>query len=377
MQLIGFTPGGTARKFRLEEVLPGFEYSLSDFEVDLWINRFRVDQNIRMAGADKEIFPTVAAARQDALQWIFEGLANGYTAIFNKLNLCNPCVAGLCDEITRAYPEGARTFVTAFLSPSSQHCFGYHYDEVDVFLVQIHGTKSWSIAEPSTPFPIEGMHKPPVTQDQSGREYLRVNLVPGDVLYIPRGHIHRGLPGQTGSLHLSAGVHVPTVADCIIKMVRKASLLEEALRRPLEADQSAEAVREALQALDGQCSTDTAYSKTTMYLPHSSLVSFLRIGSLAPEDVLVRAKGEPLNYRLSPEFSTIEVLGLLFDYGVRSEPSAKAAVPAGYFRALQMINDRLDFSPRTLARELDIAIGDALELSRQLLTIGVLEYKHC
>ncbi|WP_427308990.1 JmjC domain-containing protein [Cupriavidus sp. H39] len=374
--MTGFRARESAYKFRLEDALPGFQYSLADFEVDLWINRFRVDQNIRMAGADKEIFPTVAAARQDALQWIFEGLANGYTAIFNKLNLCNPRVAHLCHKINQAYPEGCRTFVTAFLSPSSQHCFGYHYDEVDVFLVQIHGTKSWSVAEPDMPFPIEGMHKPPVAQDQSGREYLRVDLGPGDVLFIPRGHIHRGQPGEAGSLHLSAGVHLQTVADGIVSMIRKVSMLEQVLRRPLELAQQEEAVREALQILDSQFGTQIAQVRTKTYLPHDSLTSILRIGSLAPDDVLVCAGREPLNYWLSRELSTIEVLGLLFDYGVRSEPSAKAAVPAGYFRALQMINDRLEFSPRILAQELGIAIEDTLELGRQLLTIGALEYKN-
>ncbi|MGE8481698.1 MAG: JmjC domain-containing protein [Pseudomonas sp.] len=372
-----FSHGDTAHKFRLEEVFTGFEYSLKDFEVDLWINRFRTDHNIRMAGEDKEIFPTVAAARQDALQWVFEGLASGYTTIFNKLDLCNPRVAQLCHEINRAYPEGARTFVTAFLSPSSQYCFGYHYDEVDVFLVQIHGTKSWSIAEPNTAFPIEGMHKSPVIQDQSGREYLRVELVPGDVLFIPRGHIHRGLPGRTGSLHLSAGVHVPTVADGIVGKIRNLSMLEEALRRPVKAGQACDAVRELLQELDAEICPPSTHAKTRVYLPCNSLVSILRIGNLAPDDILVRTGGDPIDYRLSPDLSTIEVFGLLFDLGVRSEPKAKAAVPAGYFRALQMINESIEFSPRMLVRNLHITLTDALELGRQLLTIGVVEYQRC
>lgn len=372
-----FSAGDKARKFRLEEVLPGFEYSLADFELDLWVNRFRTDHNIRMAGEDKEIFPTVAAARQDALQWVFEGLANGFTAIFNKLNLCNPRVAQLCHEISRAYSDGARTFVTAFLSPSSQYCFGYHYDEVDVFLVQIHGTKSWSVAEPDTAFPIEGMHKSPVAQDQSGREYLRVDLEPGDVLFIPRGHIHRGLPGRTGSLHLSAGVHAPTVADGIVAKIRNLSMLEEALRRPLKAGQVYDAVREVLQGLDAELCPANTQVKHRVYLPRNSLISILRIGNLAPDDILVRSEGEPINYRLSLDLSTIEVFGLLFDLGVRSEPKAKAALPAGYFRALQMINESIEFSPRMLVSNLRITITDALELGRQLLTIGVVEYKNC
>jgi hypothetical protein len=52
-RVIEFKLDDDARKFRIEEVSPDFEYSLTDFEVDLWTNRFRIDQNIRMAGVDK------------------------------------------------------------------------------------------------------------------------------------------------------------------------------------------------------------------------------------------------------------------------------------------------------------------------------------
>ncbi|WP_140628334.1 JmjC domain-containing protein [Methylibium rhizosphaerae] len=375
--MMGFIPSEFARTFRLEDALPDFHYELADFEVDLWANRGQIAQNIRMAGADKEIFPTVAAARQDALQWIFEGLADGYTAIFNKLNLCNADVARLCQEINRAYPDGARTFVTAFLSPSSQHCFGYHYDEVDVFLVQVHGVKSWSVARPSTPFPIEGMYKPPVDQDQCAREYLRTDLSPGDVLYIPRGHIHRGLPGQAGSLHLSAGVHVPTIADGIVQAVRKASLLQEALRLPATAGERDELIRQALETLEANSGLDADLAEKRIYLPRDGLRSMLRVGRLVAEDLLVRVNGVPITYKLMRDLSTLEVSGLLFDYGVRSEQRSKTAFPSGYYRAMQLINEKCEFTPREIAQELGLPIEDAIELGRRLITLGVLEYKAC
>lgn len=221
------------------------------------------------------------------------------------------------------------------------------------------------------------MHKPPVDQDQSSNEYLRVDLVPGDVLFIPRGHIHRGFPGQVGSLHLSVGVHGPTIADGIVAMVRDASLLDDVLRRPLETAQRDEELIETLRTLDGRHTAKVIQDKAKIYLPHSGLTSILRIGSLTSEDVLVRTGGEPLSYRLSQDFATIEVTGLLFDYGVRSEKTARVALPAGYFRALQMINEKSDFTPHMLVQDLGLTTADALELGRKLLTIGVLEYQHC
>lgn len=372
-----FRQSEVARKFSISQALPSFSYALADFETDLWVNRAQIDQNIRMAGADQEIYPVVAAARHDALQWIFEGLANGYTAIFNKLNLCNPQVARLSQEIGRAYPEGSRTFVTAFLSPSSLHCFGYHYDEVDVFLVQIFGTKAWSVARPQIAYPIEGMDKPPVDQDQSADEYLRETLTPGDVLYIPRGHIHKGLPGDAGSLHLSAGVHVSTVADRIISLVRRASHLQDDLRRPLDAFGVDTMVREGIQRLDAALPAVQHQGESRTYLPGESLLSTLRIAKLCVSDILIKVDGAPIHYRLARDLTTIEVTGLLFDYGVRAEARARAAFPAGYFRALQMINSREAFSPFDLAKVAELSLSDALEVGRRLLTLGVLEFKRC
>jgi hypothetical protein len=221
------------------------------------------------------------------------------------------------------------------------------------------------------------MHKPPVDQDQTEGEYLRVELLPGDVLFIPRGHIHRGLPGGEGSLHLSVGIHVPTITDGIIERLREASLLDEVLRRPLSAGQQREDVINTTVQTLTQWNAKTPRQKHRVYLPENSLTSMLRIGTLALDDVLVRAGGKPLIYRLTPDFSTIEIDGLLFDYGVRLEKIARVALPAGYFSALQMINEKPDVTARSLVQALSIPITDALELGRKLLTIGVLEYQQC
>lgn len=371
---MSFIPTEKARVFELDGASPGFEYSLSDFEKDLWVNRSNIRNNIRMAGEDKEIYPVYAAAKQDSLQWIFESIANGYTAIFNKLDQLNPKVAQLCDEICSYYPKGAKAFVTAFLSPSSLHCFGYHYDEVDVFLVQIYGVKTWSVAHPLIQYPIEGMFKPPINQHQSENEYLKTELRPGDVLYIPRGHIHRGVPGDSGSLHLSVGVHPLTVAEALAKKIQEYSHLDEFLRSPLSnADGLTNAINKFGLTNFGAISKEI---RSRLYLPSNILKSTLLVDKLSEDDVLILSRLEPLNYRLLNDFSTIEVLGLLFDYGVRAGAPSRINISAGYYKALQTIDEVKRFSPSTLSQEASITNIDAVGLCRKLLTLGVLEFEN-
>ncbi|WP_239923720.1 cupin domain-containing protein, partial [Agaribacterium haliotis] len=361
--------------FELDEAFPDFEYSLSDFEKDLWVNRAHIRNNIRMAGEDKEIYPVYAAAKQDSLQWIFESLANGYTAIFNKLDHLNPIVAHLCDEICSYYPKGARAFVTAFLSPSSLHCFGYHYDEVDVFLVQIHGTKLWSVAKPRIPYPIEGMFKPPIDQNQAGNEYLSAELKPGNVLFIPRGHIHKGLPGDSGSLHLSVGIHPLTVADGLINKIQEYSHLDEHLRSPLcRSEKLISAINKVELTNIGMRDKE---KRPRLYLPGSTLESTLTIDNLSEVDALVLSRLEPINYKLLNDFKTIEVIGLLFDYGVRDSGPSKINISAGYYKALQAINENQRFSPTLISTNSGISKSDAISLCGKLLALGLLEFDKC
>jgi hypothetical protein len=366
---MAFVPRDAAYHIRLADCIDRFHYVLSDFEDDLWRNRRHIGDNIRMAGADHEMYPVMAPARQDGLQWIMEAIAAGYTAIFNKLDLCNPAVARLAQEIKRAYPPGAKTFVTAFLTPSSQHCFGYHYDEVDTFMVQVHGSKEWSVAPPVVRCPVEGMEKPPVDQDQRAREYLRVTLAPGDVLYVPRGHIHKGEPGGAGSLHLSAGVHVPTVAQGLADAIVHASLADAALRQPLAPGAAAP----DLSNLAGPPVPPPA----ALYLPGATLPTLLCLGAMATTTVLQRCGQRPLSYQLSRDYTQIEVMGQLFDYGIRRPAPARAILPAGYFAALAFIDAHADFTAAELADAAAIPADSALTLCRRLATIGTLEIKPC
>ena len=372
---MSFSPRDAACVLRIDECLEGFEYSLEEFEIDLWRNRRHIAENIRMARGDQEIYPVTAPARQDALQWIFQAIAAGYTAIFYKLNFCNLQAAEVCCAIDRNYPPGAKSFVTAFLSPSSHGCFTYHYDEVDVFLIQVYGEKGWSVAAPSTVFPVEGMSKGPVDQDQGAREYLRVILKPGDVLYIPRGHIHKGMPGGVGSLHLSAGVHVPTVAECLSDWIQRRSFDFQTLRQPASPAAVTSALSELPTSLFDQ---KKAIRKADfLYLPGNTLETTLRIGALKDSDKVRRNQSQLIEYSLSPDLLSLEVWGRLYDYGVRGEIRSKTVLPAAYFIALQYINQRENISLNSLAEAVNVTPADAVELCRRLLTIGVLEIVDC
>lgn len=100
--------------------------------------------------------------------------------------------------------------VNAYITPSQNQGFADHYDVHDVFVLQVHGEKQWTLHEPVLTAPLRDQ---PWTDRRAGVEaragnppYLQTTLRPGDCLYLPRGWIHaaRALGGVTA--HLTIGV---------------------------------------------------------------------------------------------------------------------------------------------------------------------------
>jgi hypothetical protein len=101
--------------------------------------------------------------------------------------------------------------VNAYVTPPQNQGFADHYDVHDVFVLQVHGEKHWSLREPVLVDPLRDepwTERRAAVEDRAAREpVLEATLRPGDCLYLPRGWIHaaRALGGV--SAHLTIGVH--------------------------------------------------------------------------------------------------------------------------------------------------------------------------
>lgn len=89
--------------------------------------------------------------------------------------------------------------------------FDLHWDDHDVFVLQVTGRKLWRIYGET--------RRHPVTGDQAARPenvdapLWEAMLEDGDLLYIPRGWWHVALPVAKPTLHLTVGVHNRTGLD--------------------------------------------------------------------------------------------------------------------------------------------------------------------
>lgn len=140
--------------------------------------------------------------------------------------------------------------VNMYLTPGAgKKALNRHYDTHDVFVLQVHGNKTWRLFDPPFPFPLEFL---PLQRYESMRamKRLRLNhdlrardsytlteeftLNAGDCLYLPRGFWHEAesKPGEV-SCHLTVGIQPTTYLEVLSVALSQAALSDIRLREPL------------------------------------------------------------------------------------------------------------------------------------------------
>jgi bifunctional lysine-specific demethylase and histidyl-hydroxylase NO66 len=96
-------------------------------------------------------------------------------------------------------------------SPGSP-AFAPHYDQQDIVVVQVEGTKRWRVHVPTIRSPTE-QHPCPPEGVAPGALLLDTVLAPGDLLVLPRGFVHEALAQDGPSLHVSMTARPWTTHD--------------------------------------------------------------------------------------------------------------------------------------------------------------------
>jgi hypothetical protein len=147
-------------------------------------------------------------------------LEKGVSLIFNRLDKHVPALGVLCNDISRHTSE--RISAAAVVTSGHGGALELHYDDEDLIILQVAGTKRWQVFGPSI---VAG--RPP----EGAAVFERV-LQPGDVLFLPAGEWHHCENGPNRSLHVSI-LLVPPNGRHLITTLASQLLPDEVFRRPL------------------------------------------------------------------------------------------------------------------------------------------------
>lgn len=166
----------------------------------------------------------------------------GATLTWNSMNHYVPKLRELTTTLSRNL--GCRTDVVAFATPAGVQGFAPHLDSTEVFVIQISGTKKWTVWDTWRPRPGVGQVLETSKLDEPAMRFV---MEPGDCLYLPWGTPHVAESQDSPSLHLSVTAKPSTWADLVAKVLEDLLTAEEFVEFPVLAQSNIDQVSDGLK----------------------------------------------------------------------------------------------------------------------------------
>lgn len=204
-------------------------FTLHDFDHAIT----RSPDYVKVANASMNKAASYKSVPTQGLEAVLKDMREGGTLVLDQLHHREPNLARLCRVL--AAQLGHRFQTNLYLTPPNGKGFAPHWDNHDVFILQVIGSKSWKIEKLRRVFP--GRDN---SMGEGDRELIgdvsSFVLEQGDVIYIPRGFVHAAECGAEPSLHITLGVTGVFWEDLLGAAVKAAILQDERLRRILPLD---------------------------------------------------------------------------------------------------------------------------------------------
>ena len=155
----------------------------------------------------------------------------GATIILPQLHLADEILAKFCRSLENVFSSHVQTNI--YLTPGSSQGFNTHFDDHDVFVIQLSGTKKWRRYQKPIDNPYRGESFN--TKDyKAGELQKEFELKEGECVYIPRGLMHDAISvGEKASLHITVGLIVKKWADLMLEALSEVAIRNPRFRRSL------------------------------------------------------------------------------------------------------------------------------------------------
>lgn len=156
---------------------------------------------------------------------------HGATIILPQLHLSLATLAEFCRAMEVVLSAHVQT--NLYLTPPDNQGFKSHFDDHDVFIIQVSGTKKWRLYQYEIQNPYRG-EKFRAGDHIAGPVEDEFILNAGDCLYLPRGLMHDAEAfGEEPSLHITVGFLTKRWADLMLEAVSEVALRHPGFRRSL------------------------------------------------------------------------------------------------------------------------------------------------
>ncbi|MFJ4805873.1 cupin domain-containing protein [Streptomyces murinus] len=201
-------------------------------EVNGIVATHRLDPPRLRLSADGEMLPQyrystpVVTRRQTVWQRLHpaelhQRLSEGASLVIDAVDELHPAVGRAAMELEQWLRTGVQA--NLYTSWTAREGFGIHWDDHDVVVAQVDGSKRWKIYGPTRTAPMFKDTQEPAPPPE--KPLTEIVMRAGDLLYLPRGWWHSVAASEgERSLHLTFGLQTTTGAQLL-------SWLSEDLRR--------------------------------------------------------------------------------------------------------------------------------------------------
>ena len=211
-------------------------------------------QYLRMVSKGEEIpaskwakfehFENGSALEVMVLEKLLALYAGGATIVVNRINGSLPPMIEFCAALAREWDLHS-TQANLYLTPPNAQGFAAHFDRHCVFILQVHGEKTWRLYEHGSHLPVECKPNLFKRVTEAGKLQQELVLRPGDLLYIPRGLVHEACTSDSASLHITLGLF-PKYAFNLLAGLGNAAMQVAELRQGVAFGSGCETSRQAL-----------------------------------------------------------------------------------------------------------------------------------
>ena len=161
------------------------------------------------------------------LEAVLADMRDGCTLVLDQLHKKDPKIGLLCRALAPEF--GHPLQANLYLTPPHGKGFTPHWDNHDVFILQVVGSKKWQIEKERRTYPTKDDSMSLEGRELRG-ELLSFTLNQGDLIYIPRGFVHAAESEAGPSLHITLGLTAIFFEDLLHATIKAAILRDDRLR---------------------------------------------------------------------------------------------------------------------------------------------------
>lgn len=311
------------------------------------------------------------------LRKIRAAFSSGETLYLTKAERLTSSLMYLCrnvelDLLARGILQRKSVNAHVFLTPPGSQGFPTHRDEHASFILQLEGSKAWTIYEPRVESTVEsrGVLRPGIVDSSSLRfeKMYTFTLQAGDVLYMPEWWPHEAKTSSSHSLHVTLRIFPLRWVDLLLELCADHPALSESVPRdaatepreivePLVGVLTSQEFLQPLPSLLEEIARHHAVPRTV--LPDDGFRQALTIDQVSLDTLLVRPAGTSCTVFESGEHVCI-------------------GFPGGVIRGPSLVRKVFEYVVHTTAfrpGDLPPIVGgdyDRLEVARMMVRDGLL-----